>query len=104
MNIRKKEQTIYESKAGDYLHKSEAFLFEIIEDTSGTCKERMVKLTNRTEEEEVVLLVKIDTFSEAVAAFRSEAANRFDNTNGYSEGEEIKKLSQAFEPVTPWEE
>ena len=104
MNIRKKEQTIYESKAGDYLHTSETFIFEIIEDTSGSCKERMIKLTNRTEEEEVVLLVKIDTFSEAVGIFRNQAANRFDHTNGYSEGEEIKKLSQAFEPVTPWED
>ena len=104
MNIKKKEQTIYESKAGDYLHSSETFIFEIIEDESESCKERMVKLTNRTEEKDVVLLVKIDTFSEAVAAFRSLVANRFDHTNGYSEGEEIKKLSQAFEPVTPWEE
>ena len=104
MNIKKKEQTIYESKAGDYLHKSEVFIFEIIEDTSGSCKERMVKLTNRTEENDIVLLVRIDAFSEAVAAFRSLAANRFDHTSGYSEGEEIKKLSQAFEPVTPWED
>ena len=104
MNIKKKEQTIYESKAGDYLHKSEVFIFEIIEDTSGSCKERMVKLTNRTEENDIVLLVRIDAFSEAVAAFRSQAANRFDHTSGHSEGEEIKKLSQAFEPVTPWEE
>tara|TARA_R100000742_G_C4262542_1_gene80363 strand:- start:802 stop:1116 length:315 start_codon:yes stop_codon:yes gene_type:complete len=104
MNIRKKQQTIYESKAGDYLHTSESFIFEIIEDESGSCKERMIKLTNRTEEQEIVLLVKIDTFSEAVAVFRNQAANRFDHTNGYSEGEEIKKLSQAFEPVTPWED
>ena len=104
MNIRKKEQTIYESKAGDYLHSSETFIFEIIEDTSGSCKERMVKLTNRTEENDIVLLIRIDAFSEAVAAFRSQAANRFDHTEGYTQGEEIKKLSQAFEPVTPWEE
>ena len=104
MNIRKKEQTIYESKAGDSLHSSEVFIFEIIEDKSGSCKERMVKLTNRTEKEDVVLLTRIDTFSEAVAASRSQAANRFDHTSGYSEGEEIKKLSQAFEPVTKWED
>jgi len=104
MNIRKKEQTIYTSNAGDYLHSFETFIFEIIEDTSGSCKERMVKLTNRTEEKDVVLLIRIDAFSEAVAAFRSLAANRFDHTNGYSEGEEIKKLSKAFEPVIPWEE
>lgn len=104
MDIKKKEQTIYTSKAGDYLHTSEAFIFEIIEDASGSCKERMIKLTNRTEEKDVILLVRIEEFSNAVAAFRSLAANRFDHTNGYTQGEEIKKLSQAFEPVTPWEE
>ena len=105
MNIRKKEQLVYESECGDFLHGSESFLFEIVEEENGAgVNERKVKLTNRTEEKDVILLVRIEEFSNAVAAFRSQAANRFDHTNGYTQGEEIKKLSQAFEPVTPWEE
>lgn len=105
MNIRKKEQLVYDSECGDFLHNSEAFIFEIIEEENGAgINERKVKLTIKTDEKDVILLVGIDEFSNAVAAFRSLAANRFDHTEGYTQGEEIKKLSQAFEPVTPWEE
>ncbi len=105
MRHQETSKTIYESQAGDILYSSEVFKFEIIEDTSGSLKETKIKLTNSTKEKEIILLIRIDAFSEAVGIFRNEAANLFDHTgHSYSLEQEVRKLSKAFEPATPWED